>query len=206
MEIAIPRNQMVLESEELPVLRGLFSSEVDEATTSSGTNEIVHTLGNIYRPFIIQSSNRTQSSRDQRQLDQRYSDQGHSRYSDQGHSRYSDQGHSRYSDQGHSRYSDQGHSSHSDQEHSSHSDQRHSSHSDRRHSSRRQFRSRQFQAERNTPEPMNLPPDVEMFKYNILRKFLDKFVKHGSKLNIKLDKETLQYTCKLFNDIILHHI
>ncbi|GFY69426.1 hypothetical protein TNIN_19711 [Trichonephila inaurata madagascariensis] len=34
---AIPRNQMVLESDELPVPRGLFSSEVvNEATTSRG--------------------------------------------------------------------------------------------------------------------------------------------------------------------------
>ncbi|GFY43307.1 hypothetical protein TNIN_218841 [Trichonephila inaurata madagascariensis] len=131
---AIPRNQKILESAEIPIPRGLFSSEiVNEATTSRGSNEMTHTLSNIYRPFI-QSSNRTQSSRDRRYLDRRQSDQ---------------------------RYSDI---------------QRHS---DQRHSSRRQFRSRQFEAERNTPEPMNLPPDVEMFKYNILRKFLDKFVKHG---------------------------
>ncbi|GFY49255.1 hypothetical protein TNIN_263821 [Trichonephila inaurata madagascariensis] len=42
---------MVLESAEIPIPRGLFSSEVNEATTSRGTDEIVHTLSNIFRPF-----------------------------------------------------------------------------------------------------------------------------------------------------------
>ncbi|GFT27713.1 hypothetical protein TNCV_3570831 [Trichonephila clavipes] len=55
-------------------------------------------------------------------------------------------------------------------------------------------------------DEMKLPQGVELFKYGILKRFMDKYIKHGSKVGIKLDADTLRFTCKLFSDIMIYHI
>ncbi|GFX34283.1 hypothetical protein TNCV_3226331 [Trichonephila clavipes] len=55
-------------------------------------------------------------------------------------------------------------------------------------------------------DEMELPHGVELFKYGILKRFMDKYIKHGSKVGIKLDADTLRFTCKLFSDIMIYHI
>ncbi|GFX34288.1 hypothetical protein TNCV_3226381 [Trichonephila clavipes] len=55
-------------------------------------------------------------------------------------------------------------------------------------------------------DEMELPHGVELFKYGILKRFMDKYIKHGSKVGIKLDADTLRFTCKLFSDIMIYHM
>ncbi|GFX64369.1 hypothetical protein TNCV_1413521 [Trichonephila clavipes] len=55
-------------------------------------------------------------------------------------------------------------------------------------------------------DEMELPQGVELFKYGILKQFMDKYIEHGSKVGIKLDADTLRFTCKLFSDIMIYHI
>ncbi|GFT61710.1 hypothetical protein TNCV_4050622 [Trichonephila clavipes] len=55
-------------------------------------------------------------------------------------------------------------------------------------------------------DEMELPQGVELFKYGILKRFMDKYIKHGSKVGIKLDADILRFTCKLFSDIMIYHI
>ncbi|GFS54967.1 uncharacterized protein TNCV_3576621 [Trichonephila clavipes] len=44
-------------------------------------------------------------------------------------------------------------------------------------------------------DKMELSQGVELFKYGILKRFMDKYIKHGSKVGIKLDADTLRFTC-----------
>ncbi|GFR31534.1 hypothetical protein TNCT_482131 [Trichonephila clavata] len=59
----------------------------------------------------------------------------------------------------------------------------------------------------NQSEPLNrrLPQDMELFQYNILKKYMDHYVRHGW-TNIRLHQDTIRFMIKIFGDILIHHI
>ncbi|GFW96948.1 hypothetical protein TNCV_4183991 [Trichonephila clavipes] len=83
---------------------------------------------------------------------------------------------------------------------------RHSSSDSRRRVKHKSRHSRCSNREDEAKDEMELPHGVELFKYGILKRFMDKYIKHGSKVGIKLDADTLRFTCKLFSDIMIYHI